>query len=160
MSGSNVVLVDNIYFDILLRISAHLVTLALDRVWNLTHAVQNFGKNWNNFYFKVSIGLTLYHCIIISPYLLFYHAENGLCQPYPQYETLLKLHQFLLSTVFYTLSHFIIVAVSGCVFISKLTEHRTAMTGVKASANAISAQSSLVNMTEKHQCTAATTLSR
>ena len=140
----------------LLRTSAHLVTMALDRAWNLTHAVQNYGKNWNVFYFKVSIGLTLYHCIIISPYLLIYHAENGVCQAYPRYEALLKLHQFLLSTVFYTLSHFIMVGVSGCVFISKLTEQRMAMTGVKASVNAISAATSLNNMTENQQCTITT----
>ena len=104
--------------------SAHLAALAVDRAICVTNPISKFLNSPQNVSLKVSICMTAFHSLLISPYLYVFKVENGICQPEHKLRNFIKVYQLFLSTLFYTVSHFIIVLVASVVFILKLKKIR------------------------------------
>ena len=104
--------------------SAHLAALAVDRAICVTNPISKFLNSPQNVSLKVSIFMTAFHSLLISPYLYVFKVENGICQPEHKLRNFIKVYQLFLSTLFYTVSHFIIVFVASVVFIFKLKKIR------------------------------------
>ena len=110
-----------------LTASSHLVALAGDRAISMVFPDWHYNKDWLKINFKVSVGMAIFHAVILTPMLFLYNLEgmDRSCEMTSEYEVAVKLYQLIVSTMFYSVTHFIMVLTASVVFVYQLKERRT-----------------------------------
>ena len=71
--------------------------------------------------------MAIFHAVILTPMLFLYNLEgmDRSCEMTSEYEVAVKLYQLIVSTMFYSVTHFIMVLTASVVFVYQLKERRT-----------------------------------
>ena len=104
--------------------SGHLVALAVDRALNMTFPRWHHLKDWTNINRNLSIGMTLFHAIVLAPIFYVFGVQDGVCDLVSQ-GIVPTLYQLLISNVLFPVAHFIVILAASFVFEYKLRERRT-----------------------------------
>ena len=109
----------------LVNSSAHLVCLAVDRALSITFPIWHFKKEWNKLAGPVSWAVTLYHCVLLLPLIYVHNVENNVCKIMTvNFGTAVRIYQILLSTLFSSVGHFLIVLAASAVFIYQIIKRK------------------------------------
>ena len=109
--------------------SGHLVGLAVDRVLILSDTIWHHSITWRRKIPLISLGMSLFHIILLVPRNFFSNVKKGNCQMDPDY-VFAKMYRALLVTIFSTFSHFSAVFVATILFIQKLRKRCASQTSL------------------------------
>ena len=104
--------------------SGHLVCLGIDRALSIKFPRWHFRQNWLNIIPRVSLGVTLFHCLVCLPALFFLELDDNICAMRARNYSILLIYKIALVTIFSSVGHFILVSIASCVFTKKLKKHR------------------------------------
>ena len=103
--------------------SGHLVGLAVDRVLILSDTIWHHSITWRRKIPLISLGMSLFHMIIYVPRFLYISTDNK-CGIRTGVHFAAKVYEILLTTLFFTVTHFFAVSVATVLFIRNLRERR------------------------------------
>ena len=104
--------------------SGHLVALAVDRALNMSFPQWHHMKDWTYINRNLSIGMTLFHAIVLAPMFYVFGVQDGVCDLVSP-GMVPRLYQLLISNVLFPVAHFIVILIASFVFEYKLRERRT-----------------------------------
>ena len=104
--------------------SGHLVCLGIDRALSIKFPRWHFRQNWLNIIPRVSLGVTLFHCLVCLPALFFLELDDDICAMRARNYSILLVYKIALVSIFSSVGHFILVSIASCVFTKKLKKRR------------------------------------
>ena len=110
-----------------LTASSHLVALAGNRAINMAFPDWHYAIDWLKINFKISVGMAIFHAVILTPMLFLYTLEgvDKSCEMTSEYEVAVKLYQLIVFTMFYSVTHFFLVLTASVIFVYQLKVRRT-----------------------------------
>ena len=107
----------------LINSSGHLVCLATDRALNLAFPTCHFKKDWPKLIPLISLAVTLCHCTLLIPRLFFHSIQDNICEMTSQSRSV-KVYKILVSTLFSSFGHFILILIASLTLKYKLRQRR------------------------------------
>ena len=104
--------------------SAHVSVMAVDRALNISCPIWHYKKPWAKLSTKISVVVTLLNYMLFAPHLYFFSLKADICDMTSEFETLLKVYESLMISVFTAVGHFLITLIANVIFIHKLKHRR------------------------------------
>ena len=104
--------------------SGHLVALAVDRALNMSFPQWHHMRDWPYINRRLSIGMTLFHAIVLAPIIYLFGVQDGVCSLVAP-GIVPRLYQIVMSNVLFPVTHFILILVASVMFGYKLRARRT-----------------------------------
>ena len=108
--------------------SGHLVALAVDRALNMSFPQWHHMRDWSYINRRLSIGMTLFHAIVLAPIIYLFGVQDGVCSLVAP-GIVPRLYELFISSVLFPVTHFTLILVASVVFEYKLRERRTPGSG-------------------------------
>ena len=106
-----------------LTASAHLVAMTVDRAVVITFTTWHCTQTWDPIIKRVSLGITGFYCAIHLPGVGTVKLHDGIC--IVSDTPALIVYKIIVVTLFFAVTHVVVVLVSTGLFIYKLRERRT-----------------------------------
>ena len=124
-----------IWWAVSMNSSAHMVGMAMDRALNISFPDWHYPKHWKTIIPKISIGLTVFHFVLVTPNLVFFELRDSFCEMTSSHTAIMKGYQVFMIVIFGFIGSSAAIAVASLVFVRKLRERRTPNVPIKPEQN-------------------------
>ena len=124
-----------IWWAVPLNSSAHMVGMAVDRALNISFPDWHYPISWKTTIPKISIGLTVFHFVLVTPNLVFFELRDSVCEMISSHTAIMKGYQVFMTVIFGFIGSSAAIAVASLVFVRKLGERRTPNVPIKPEQN-------------------------